>query len=81
MIMKIKDYLTMPYAVEVQEEETTDGGHCFVAFHPELPGCMAHGDSREEALENLREAKELYISALLDRDVEVPLPKALSHQA
>ena len=28
----------------------------FVCEVPELPGCMAHGDSQEEALANVKEA-------------------------
>ena len=31
----------------------------FVAEVPELPGCMAHGDSQEAALQNINEAMAL----------------------
>jgi len=27
---------------------------------PSLPGCISEGDTKEEALENIKEAKELY---------------------
>ena len=30
----------------------------FVAEVPELPGCMAHGDTQEAALRNVNEAKQ-----------------------
>jgi predicted RNase H-like HicB family nuclease len=33
----------------------------YVAEVPELPGCMAHGDSHESALANANEAIELWI--------------------
>jgi predicted RNase H-like HicB family nuclease len=40
--------------------EQDDGG--FVADVPQLPGCHTQGDSKEEALRNIREAIELYLS-------------------
>ncbi|HYV42300.1 MAG TPA: type II toxin-antitoxin system HicB family antitoxin [Thermoanaerobaculia bacterium] len=32
------------------------------AVCPELPGCASAGDSKDDALENIREAIELYLS-------------------
>ena len=36
----------------------------WVAECPTLPGCISQGKSREEAIENIREAIEGYIAAL-----------------
>ncbi len=47
----------MGYTVILEQE--TDGG--FVAVVPALPGCVTQGDTRAEALANVREAMELYI--------------------
>ncbi len=47
----------MSYAIIVDRE--ADGG--FVVSVPALPGCVSQGDTREEALHNIREAMELYI--------------------
>src|SRR5260370_16614144 len=47
----------MRYTVILQRE--CDGG-C-VAVVPSLPGCVSKGDTREEALKNIKEAAELYI--------------------
>ena len=33
----------------------------FIAEVPELPGCMAHGDSRSDALKNVNDAMQLWI--------------------
>lgn len=33
---------------------------------PPLPGCISEGDSREEALANIREAVELYLEPVDD---------------
>jgi antitoxin HicB len=40
-------------------EREPDGG--FVVTVPVLPGCISQGDTREEAMTNIREAVELYI--------------------
>ena len=45
-------------------EEGREGG--FVAICPALPGCVSQGNSRQEALGNIREAVEVYIEALLE---------------
>jgi len=36
-----------------------EGG--FTAHVPSLPGCISEGDTREEALKNIKEAIELYL--------------------
>ena len=40
-------------------EQESDGG--YIASVPALPGCVSQGDTRAEALANIREAIELYI--------------------
>jgi len=35
-------------------------GKRYAAFCPELPGCTSAGDTEEEALDNIKEAIELY---------------------
>ncbi|MHA1682360.1 MAG: type II toxin-antitoxin system HicB family antitoxin [Promethearchaeota archaeon] len=40
-------------------EECEEGGYS--ATVPALPGCISEGDTKEEALENIKEAIELYI--------------------
>lgn len=47
----------------------------FVAEAPELPGCMAHGDSHEAALSNIKEAMLLWLEVAQDRGLPVPAPK------
>ena len=47
----------MKYTVILEREP--DSG-C-VAFVPVLPGCISQGDTREEALANIREAMDLYV--------------------
>ncbi len=71
---RVKDYLNLPYATYVVPDVTTENEPCYVASHPELSGCMSHGNTPEEAIQNLVEATELYISALLDMGLDVPTP-------
>jgi len=43
-----------------------------VAEVPSLPGCISQGKSRDEALENVREAISLHVEVLRERGEPVP---------
>jgi len=47
----------------------------FVAEVPELPGCMAHGSTHDEALANIREAMDLWIETAKEFGDPIPAPK------
>jgi len=47
----------------------------YLAEVPELPGCMAHGDSYESALANVKEAIQLWIDTAREFGDPVPEPK------
>lgn len=47
----------------------------FLAETPELPGCMAHGNSYEEALRNVQDAMALWLDAACEQGEPVPVPK------
>lgn len=65
----LKHYMSLPYRIELIPDE--DG---VVARIPELPGCMSSGDTAEEALKGLEEAKELWLQARLRAGHTVPVP-------
>ena len=44
----------------------------FVVEVPSLSGCMSQGETREEALENIKEAIELHIEVLQERGEPIP---------
>jgi predicted RNase H-like HicB family nuclease len=44
----------------------------WVAECPSLPGCVSQGDTREEAIHNIREAIQGYIAALEEDGLQVP---------
>jgi len=74
-ITEAEYYMMLPYAINVVPEQCTDGSLCYRAYHPELPGCMSHGTTPEEAIENLTEARQLYIETLLEKGLSVPKPQ------
>ena len=47
----------------------------FVAEVPELPGCMAHGDTQEAALSHVKEAIDLWIDTAREFGDSIPEPK------
>ncbi len=54
--------------VIIEPDET--GG--YVVSCPSLPGCHSQGETIDEALENIREAIELYIEVLVEDGLPVP---------
>ena len=47
----------------------------FVAEVPELPGCMAHGDTKADALASADEAIQLWIDTAQEFGDPIPEPK------
>lgn len=45
-------------------EISTEGG--YTVYVPSLPGCISEGDTKEEALFNIKEAIELYLEPIED---------------
>jgi predicted RNase H-like HicB family nuclease len=51
-------------------ETSEEGG--FTVTVPSLPGCISEGESREEAIRNIREAIELYLESVGDDQTYPP---------
>jgi len=47
----------------------------FVAEVPELPGCMAHGNSKADAIQNAEGAISLWLKTAKEDGISVPEPK------
>ena len=56
----------------------SDEDQVFIAELPELPGCLAHGESQELALKNAQEAIQLWIDTANEFGEPVPVPKGRS---
>lgn len=75
---RVENYSTVvSYSTVVRLEETTDGGYCYIAYHPEFPSAMSQGDTAAEAKENLIEATEMAIEHLIEYNLPIPQPMPL----
>jgi len=63
----------MEYLVVLEKGKTSYG-----AYVPDLPGCVAVGETRREVLKLIREAVELHIEALREQGEPVPPPTSKS---
>lgn len=60
--------------IRYQAKIYRDEKHYSVEF-PDLPGCFSQGSSKDEALENAREALSLYLEEARDPKWKIPKPK------
>jgi len=67
---KLKYYLNLDYTIRLKEN--MDG--TYFAEIEELPGCMTEGDTKEEALEMLEDAKKVWLKVALERKISIPEP-------
>jgi len=63
-------YLSLPYKIMLYPAE--EGG--FVVEIPELPGCLSQGETREEALVMIEDAKQAWLQVALELGREIPEP-------
>ena len=56
--------------------EKADGNYS--AYSPDLPGCVATGETREKVEKNMYEAIEMHVRGLIEDKLPVPQPQAFS---
>ena len=61
----------MRYMVVIERGESSWGAHV-----PDLPGCVAIGETRADVLRLIREAIELHIDGLRQDGLPVPAPSS-----
>lgn len=61
----------MKYAVVIEQGPTSYG-----AYVPDLPGCVATGDTREEVIKLIQEAIEFHIEGLKEDGQPIPPPSS-----
>lgn len=66
----------MKYVVVIEKGDSN-----FSAYVPDLPGCVAAGDSVEEIEELIREASEFHIAGLLPDGETIPPPISLIRES
>ncbi len=74
---KIEDYLKLPYTYEFKKE---DDGTYFISVK-ELEGCCSVGDTVEEALEMIEDAKETWLSYSLEKGLPIPEPENIDSKS
>jgi antitoxin HicB len=73
---KLKYYMNLPYTIEIIPYQ--DGG--FFAKIKELEGCMTEGETLEETLKLLEDAKRAWLEAALEDGLEIPLPESMKKE-
>ena len=83
--MKMKDiekdleyYLKLPYNIILETWDDGDGPY-YVARVAELPHCMIHGDTPEEAIAEIGGVKRDWIKSNLERGLKIPEPIPHKH--
>lgn len=63
----------LQYVVIIEKGETSYG-----AYVPDLPGCVAVSETREEVLELIKEAIEFHLEGLQEDGQPIPKPSSSS---
>jgi predicted RNase H-like HicB family nuclease len=63
------------YAVVIEQ-----GEHNCSAYVPDLPGCVAAGDTVDETEKLIREAIEIHIRGMKEEGLEIPKPSSLARE-
>ena len=73
--MKTIDYyMSLPYRLEIVPD-SAEGG--YVAAYPELPGCITVGNTLEETVAHVLDAKREWLTAALEDGIEIKEPVSL----
>jgi antitoxin HicB len=66
-------YLSLAYSVTLDPDP--EGG--YVAQIKDLPGCFTQGETLEETMVNIQEARELWIATAYEMGDPIPLPNSI----
>ena len=61
----------MKYIVIIERGENSYG-----AYVPDLPGCVAVGETKEETLQLIKEAIELHLESMREEGFSIPEPSS-----
>jgi len=68
----------MRYPIAIEPDDKT---HAFSVVVPDLPGCFSAGDTLDEAIDNAKEAIELWLETVIDDGGAIPEPRTITeHQ-
>lgn len=69
---EVERYKELNYRIELIPDKKEGG---YVAIIPDLPGCITQGETKEETLMMVEEAKAAWIQATLESGKRVPMPR------
>lgn len=75
MVKELDQFKKLKYSVKLTPISEEDGGG-WLAEIPELKGCMTDGETPEEALKNIEDAKIAWVTTALKRGQTIPLPNS-----
>jgi len=70
---KIDFYMNLDYPIILRKISSADGGG-WLAEIPDLPGCISDGETQQEALDNVQDAKRDWLEVAIERKQEIPVP-------
>jgi len=71
---ELEHYAKLPYTVIVEQWDDGEGPY-WVARIAELPHCLIHADTPEEAVKEIQEVKIDWIKSNLERGLRIPEPR------
>lgn len=74
MAKDLQYYLSLQYDIKLQQISAEDGGG-WLARIDELEGCIADGESPDEAVKNIEDAKKDWIQFCIDKGMYIPEPE------
>jgi len=66
--------MDLKYKIEIT---WSDEDQLYVAYVPDLPGCMAHGKTYQGALTSIKEAMHIWIETAKEMGRKIPTPKSV----
>lgn len=76
MKKELEYYLALPYRFEIIPAE--EGG--YVGVVPELPGCITQGETLEETVHMINDAKQSWLETAIEEGVDIPEPEPLASE-
>lgn len=74
----LADYLKLDYPITLYPDSEAGG---YVAEIRDLPGCLTQGETLEEVIENINEARQLWIEYAYESGRAIPLPTLMANSS
>jgi antitoxin HicB len=75
------DYLELPYRITLVHDSDDDGNEGWVASVDELSGCLAQGETPDDAITHVYEAMLAWIESEIEAGHDIPEPRELKQSS